>query len=156
MMQPKHHQSTSIPWPYLRMISGAKYSGVPQIVVAFWSLFYNILESPKSVSFIYPVWSIIMFYGFKLNIFILYSLYTILCLCSSSKAKRIWAAKKRVLNIINFTYLKKVYLWRLVTQKVRLQGNIKVQNKVFFNLEKQKSFWLERGDWIELVFVFKS
>jgi len=30
-MQPKVHQSTGFPCPYLKRISGAKYSGVPQI-----------------------------------------------------------------------------------------------------------------------------
>jgi hypothetical protein len=27
---PRVHQSTATPWPFLSMISGAKYSGVPQ------------------------------------------------------------------------------------------------------------------------------
>lgn len=49
MRQPRHHQSTSVPCPSFFMISGARYSGVPQIEVAASSCL-SIFESPKSVS----------------------------------------------------------------------------------------------------------
>ena len=66
MRQPRHHQSTSIRCPIFLMISGARYSGVPQMEVADSSE-PSILESPKSVSLIYPTLSMMIFSGFKLD-----------------------------------------------------------------------------------------
>lgn len=76
--QPRHHQSTSIPCPFLRIISGAKYSDVPQIESAFYS-FARIFDSPKSVNLIYPNLSRMTFSAFKLNRGIGYSLQMTLC-----------------------------------------------------------------------------
>ena len=42
---PPAHQSTPLPCPLLRIVSGARYSGVPQSVQV-WSLIY--LAKPKS------------------------------------------------------------------------------------------------------------
>ena len=62
---PRLHQSTARPWPYLCKISGAKYSGVPQKLLALeLSKMFSLL-SPKSVSFGYPSYPINTFSGFK-------------------------------------------------------------------------------------------
>ena len=65
MMQPRVHQSTHFPYPYLFRISGAKYSGVPHIEIASWSVLTYIFDNPKSVIRIYPYKSIRTFSGFK-------------------------------------------------------------------------------------------
>jgi hypothetical protein len=63
--------------PLFKIISGAKYSGVPQRVYVF-SFPSTILEKPKSISFMYPFPFIKMFSGFK-------SLYMIFLECKYSK-----------------------------------------------------------------------
>ena len=42
---PRHHQSAVNVWPTSVITSGAKYSGVPAIVLAYYP-FYTILASP--------------------------------------------------------------------------------------------------------------
>jgi len=66
-----HKNDNSDNIPLLRIISGAKYSGVPHIVKVLFSTF---LAKPKSVSFKNPFVLINMFSGFK-------SLYIIFKLC---------------------------------------------------------------------------
>lgn len=66
-MQPKHHQSTGLPWPSFLITYGAKYSGVPQIDIVKSSVGPIALESPKSVNLRYPVLSSKTFSGFRLN-----------------------------------------------------------------------------------------
>lgn len=49
-MHPKVHQSAVLPYPFFNIISGAKYSGVPQIELAsFYFTFKR--DKPKSVIF---------------------------------------------------------------------------------------------------------
>ncbi len=73
-MAPKLHQSTALPWPVPLIISGAKYSGVPQkeLVELLSSIFS--FDKPKSVILIYPSLSINTFSGFKLKLTKTYSL----------------------------------------------------------------------------------
>ena len=65
-MEPNDHQSTAWPWPFPYIISGAKYSGVPQNDLALLLSEIFSLLSPKSVIFIYPSLFIKTFSGFKL------------------------------------------------------------------------------------------
>jgi hypothetical protein len=51
-MEPKDHQSTACPWPFPSIISGAKYSGVPQNDLALLLSDIFSLLNPKSVIFI--------------------------------------------------------------------------------------------------------
>ena len=70
-IEPKLHQSTACPCPLPSIISGAKYSGVPQNDLALLlSEIFSLLK-PKSVILIYPSLFISTFSGFKLN----YNLY---------------------------------------------------------------------------------
>ncbi len=61
---PNDHQSQDLLCPSPVIISGAKYSGVPQNDIAF-SLSFNIFAIPKSASFKYPSSSNRIFSGFK-------------------------------------------------------------------------------------------
>jgi hypothetical protein len=65
MIQPKHHQSTGLEWPYWFKIYGAKYYGVPHMVKVYFDLSI-ILDNPKSVNLIYPFLSNNIFYGLRL------------------------------------------------------------------------------------------
>ena len=60
------HQSTANPCPFLSTISGAKYSGVPQRVLASELDLIPSFERPKSVNFAYPSLSINTFSGLRL------------------------------------------------------------------------------------------
>ena len=65
-MDPKLHQSTACPCPFPSIISGAKYSGVPQKDFALLlSEIFSLLK-PKSVILIYPSLFIRTFSGFRL------------------------------------------------------------------------------------------
>ena len=65
-MEPNDHQSTACPCPLPSIISGAKYSGVPQNDLALLlSEMFSLLK-PKSVIFIYPSLFINTFSGFRL------------------------------------------------------------------------------------------
>lgn len=66
MSDPKHQQSTALPWPSFLMISGARYSGVPQTENKSRSPKILLQERPKSVSLMYPCASINMFQGLRL------------------------------------------------------------------------------------------
>ena len=65
MIDPNVHQSTAFPW-FPSRTSGAKYSGVPHLALSPSLPLISLLESPKSVSFMYPSLSIRVFSGFKL------------------------------------------------------------------------------------------
>lgn len=52
---PRVHQSTGFPYPSFMTISGARYSGVPQILLASLVPVTFILLSPKSVILMYPL-----------------------------------------------------------------------------------------------------
>jgi len=65
-MAPKLHQSTACPCPFPSIISGARYSAVPQNDLALLlSLIFSLLN-PKSVIVIYPSMFIRTFSGFRL------------------------------------------------------------------------------------------
>ena len=68
-IEPKDHQSTAWPCPFPSIISGAKYSGVPQNDLALLLSEMFSLLNPKSVIFIYPSLFIRTFSGFKLNFY---------------------------------------------------------------------------------------
>ena len=75
---PKLYQSNEKSWPFLLIISGARYLVVPQKDLVESLI---LLDKPKSVIFIKFSSSIRIFSGFK-------SLYTMWCLCKVSKAKQ--------------------------------------------------------------------
>jgi hypothetical protein len=62
MRTPRAHQSTDLPWPLDWMISGARYSGVPQRVQVRSS---TILAKPKSVILTCPAELIRRFSGLR-------------------------------------------------------------------------------------------
>jgi len=76
------HQSTPLLCPLDWMISGARYSGVPQSVYVRSS---TIFANPKSVIFTCPFAVSSRFSGFR-------SRYTMLCACRYSNASAISAA----------------------------------------------------------------
>ena len=60
-MTPKLHQSTELVYPVPRMISGAKYAGVPTKV----KVRAAIRQHPKSTNLVLPLKSSSTFSGFK-------------------------------------------------------------------------------------------
>ena len=66
-MQPKDHQSVDFPCPFLDKISGERYSGVPQKLVASFPVIDS-FDNPKSVILAYPSEPINTFSGFKLKV----------------------------------------------------------------------------------------
>ena len=80
---PNVHQSTAFPCPFLRRISGARYSGVPHIELAPLLPWMLVFERPKSVIFIYPSLFMITFSGFKLF--------------------RILQMKTKIIKLVNYT-----------------------------------------------------
>ena len=72
-MHPNAHQSAAFPVPVQRIVSGARYSGVPQNDIAAISSMFSLL-SPKSVILAYPSASIRTFSGFKLTLYDLLSI----------------------------------------------------------------------------------
>lgn len=66
---PNVHQSTAFPWVGLRSNSGARYSGVPQIVVAPLLLpLIPRFDNPKSHNLMKPSLSIKTFSGLRLEL----------------------------------------------------------------------------------------
>ena len=64
---PNVHQSTALPCPTRKSISGAKYSGVPHTELAPRFPLIPLFERPKSVNLIYPSLSINTFSGLRLR-----------------------------------------------------------------------------------------